>query len=69
VRFFQFKLDAGIDELAAHIEDSPVAKVEPPGMGDPYRYFYATPPNPVFENVCFRQYFRREKSSAGRRAS
>jgi crotonobetainyl-CoA:carnitine CoA-transferase CaiB-like acyl-CoA transferase len=24
-----------------------VIKVEPPGTGDPYRYFYATPPNPV----------------------
>ncbi len=24
-----------------------VIKVEPPGSGDPYRYFYATPPNPV----------------------
>ena len=23
-----------------------VIKIEPPGMGDPYRYFYATPPNP-----------------------
>jgi formyl-CoA transferase len=23
-----------------------VIKVEPPGTGDPYRYFYATPPNP-----------------------
>lgn len=23
-----------------------VIKVEPPGMGDPYRYFYLTPPNP-----------------------
>jgi formyl-CoA transferase len=23
-----------------------VIKVEPPGMGDPYRYFYRTPPNP-----------------------
>ncbi len=26
-----------------------VIKVEPPGTGDPYRYFYATPPNPVCE--------------------
>ena len=23
-----------------------VIKVEPPGVGDPYRYFYRTPPNP-----------------------
>jgi len=23
-----------------------VVKVEPPGIGDPYRYFYRTPPNP-----------------------
>jgi crotonobetainyl-CoA:carnitine CoA-transferase CaiB-like acyl-CoA transferase len=23
-----------------------VIKVEPPGAGDPYRNFYATPPNP-----------------------
>jgi crotonobetainyl-CoA:carnitine CoA-transferase CaiB-like acyl-CoA transferase len=29
-----------------------VVKVEPPGMGDPYRYFYTTPPNPV----CDRNY-------------
>jgi crotonobetainyl-CoA:carnitine CoA-transferase CaiB-like acyl-CoA transferase len=29
-----------------------VIKVEPPGMGDPYRYFYAIPPNPV----CHRNY-------------
>ena len=26
-----------------------VIKVEPPGSGDPYRNFYATPPNPVCE--------------------
>src|SRR5712691_769568 len=24
-----------------------VIKVEPPGMGDPYRFFYKTPPNPT----------------------
>src|SRR5580704_16311894 len=24
-----------------------VIKVEPPGTGDPYRYFYTTPPNPA----------------------
>src|ERR1700688_2222260 len=29
-----------------------VIKVEPPGTGDPYRYFYAIPPNPV----CHRNY-------------
>lgn len=38
-----------------------VIKVEPPGMGDPYRYFYATPPNPVCEHNYSWQLTNRNK--------
>jgi crotonobetainyl-CoA:carnitine CoA-transferase CaiB-like acyl-CoA transferase len=40
-----------------------VVKVEPPGMGDPYRYFYATPPNPVCERNYAWQLTNRNKRS------
>src|SRR5579871_6339780 len=40
-----------------------VVKVEPPGMGDPYRYFYATPPNPVCERNYSWQLTNRNKRS------
>ncbi|RKE36416.1 formyl-CoA transferase [Paraburkholderia sp. BL23I1N1] len=38
-----------------------VIKVEPPGKGDPYRYFYATPPNPVCERNYSWQLTNRNK--------
>ncbi len=40
-----------------------VIKVEPPGLGDPYRLFYATPPNPVTENNYAWQLTNRNKRS------
>jgi formyl-CoA transferase len=40
-----------------------VIKVEPPGTGDPYRYFYATPPNPVCERNYAWQLTNRNKRS------
>lgn len=40
-----------------------VIKVEPPGMGDPYRYFYATPPNPTCERNYAWQLTNRNKRS------
>jgi crotonobetainyl-CoA:carnitine CoA-transferase CaiB-like acyl-CoA transferase len=40
-----------------------VIKVEPPGKGDPYRYFYATPPNPVCEHNYAWQLTNRNKRS------
>jgi formyl-CoA transferase len=40
-----------------------VIKVEPPGSGDPYRYFYAMPPNPVVENNYTWQLTNRNKRS------
>jgi crotonobetainyl-CoA:carnitine CoA-transferase CaiB-like acyl-CoA transferase len=40
-----------------------VIKVEPPGMGDPYRLFYATPPNPVSEHNYAWQLTNRNKRS------
>lgn len=38
-----------------------VIKVEPPGMGDPYRLFYATPPNPVSDKNYAWQLTNRNK--------
>ncbi|MHA6203550.1 CaiB/BaiF CoA transferase family protein [Dyella soli] len=40
-----------------------VIKVEPPGIGDPYRLFYATPPNPVCERNYAWQLTNRNKRS------
>ncbi|MGF6636618.1 CaiB/BaiF CoA transferase family protein [Paraburkholderia sp. 35.1] len=40
-----------------------VIKVEPPGNGDPYRYFYATPPNPICERNYSWQLTNRNKRS------
>ena len=40
-----------------------VIKVEPPGMGDPYRLFYATPPNPTSERNYAWQLTNRNKRS------
>ena len=40
-----------------------VVKVEPPGTGDPYRYFSATPPNPVSERNYAWQLTNRNKRS------
>lgn len=40
-----------------------VVKVEPPGTGDPYRYFSATPPNPVSEVNYAWQLTNRNKRS------
>jgi len=40
-----------------------VVKVEPPGMGDPYRLFYATPPNPKCERNYAWQLTNRNKRS------
>jgi len=40
-----------------------VIKVEPPDMGDPYRYFYSTPPNPVSEHNYAWQLTNRNKRS------
>ena len=40
-----------------------VIKVEPPGLGDPYRVFYATPPNPISENNYAWQLTNRNKRS------
>jgi crotonobetainyl-CoA:carnitine CoA-transferase CaiB-like acyl-CoA transferase len=40
-----------------------VIKVEPPGKGDPYRYFYATPPNPVCDRNYAWQLTNRNKRS------
>jgi formyl-CoA transferase len=40
-----------------------VIKVEPPGTGDPYRYFYATPPNPVSDCNYAWQLTNRNKRS------
>ena len=40
-----------------------VIKVEPPGTGDPYRYFYTLPPNPVSEHNYPWQLTNRNKRS------
>lgn len=40
-----------------------VIKVEPPGTGDPYRYFYVTPPNPVCDRNYAWQLTNRNKRS------
>jgi crotonobetainyl-CoA:carnitine CoA-transferase CaiB-like acyl-CoA transferase len=40
-----------------------VVKVEPPGTGDPYRFFYATPPNPVCDRNYAWQLTNRNKRS------
>ena len=40
-----------------------VIKVEPPGLGDPYRLFYATPPNPVSDSNYAWQLTNRNKRS------
>jgi len=40
-----------------------VIKVEPPGIGDPYRYFYATAPNPACERNYAWQLTNRNKRS------
>ena len=45
-----------LSDFGAH-----VIKVEPPGMGDPYRFFYATPPNPVSEKNYTWQLTNRNK--------
>src|SRR5260370_13011804 len=42
-----------------------VVKVEPPGMGDPYRFFSATPPNPVSDfNYACQLTYRNKRSIA-----
>src|SRR5215831_8609094 len=42
-----------------------VIKVEPPGIGDPYRYLYCTPPNPsVKENYAWQLTNRNKRSLA-----
>jgi formyl-CoA transferase len=42
-----------------------VIKVEPPGIGDPYRYFYRTPPNPPLgENYTWQLTNRNKRSLA-----
>jgi len=40
-----------------------VIKVEPPGVGDPYRHFYKLTPNPVCEHNCSWQLTNRNKRS------
>ena len=40
-----------------------VIKVEPPGIGDPYRYFYRMPPNPVSDTNYAWQLTNRNKRS------
>jgi formyl-CoA transferase len=40
-----------------------VVKVEPPGIGDPYRYFYKTPPNPALAENYSWQLTNRNKRS------
>ena len=40
-----------------------VIKVEPPGIGDPYRYFYRTPPNPPLDTNYTWQLTNRNKRS------
>lgn len=40
-----------------------VIKVEPPGTGDPYRYFYVTPPNPICDRNYAWQLTNRNKRS------
>ena len=40
-----------------------VIKVEPPGIGDPYRYFYRTPPNPALAENYTWQLTNRNKRS------
>ena len=40
-----------------------VIKVEPPGTGDPYRFFYTTPPNPASERNYAWQLTNRNKRS------
>lgn len=40
-----------------------VIKVEPPGIGDPYRYFYRTPPNPPLPGNYTWQLTNRNKRS------
>jgi crotonobetainyl-CoA:carnitine CoA-transferase CaiB-like acyl-CoA transferase len=40
-----------------------VVKVEPPGVGDPYRYLYLTPPNPPLEENYTWQLTNRNKRS------
>jgi len=40
-----------------------VIKVEPPGIGDPYRYFYRTPPNPPLPDNYTWQLTNRNKRS------
>jgi crotonobetainyl-CoA:carnitine CoA-transferase CaiB-like acyl-CoA transferase len=42
-----------------------VIKVEPPGIGDPYRYLYMTPPNPrLNENYAWQLTNRNKRSLA-----
>src|ERR1700683_2681083 len=40
-----------------------VVKVEPPGVGDPHRYLYRTPPNPPLEENYTWQLTNRNKRS------
>src|ERR1700756_2698020 len=40
-----------------------VIKVEPPGVGDPYRHLYVTPPNPISDRNYAWQLTNRNKRS------
>ena len=40
-----------------------IVKLEPPGIGDPYRYFYLTPPNPPLKENYTWQLTNRNKKS------
>ncbi len=40
-----------------------VIKIEPPGIGDPYRFLYKTPPNPVLEENYYWELTNRNKRS------
>ena len=40
-----------------------VVKVEPPGIGDPYRYFFKTPPSPALAENYSWQLTNRNKRS------
>ena len=40
-----------------------VIKIEPPGIGDPYRFLYRTPPNPVSDENYYWQLTNRNKRS------
>jgi len=40
-----------------------VVKIEPPGIGDPYRFLYKTPPNPVLDENYYWELTNRNKRS------